>query len=47
MKSLRQTTAIVTLVERERSHPDGTITESDQHTGHWAWKHPHMTTVQA
>ena len=20
---------------------DGTITESDAHTGHWAWKHPH------
>ncbi len=21
--------------------PDGTITETDRHTGHWAWKHPH------
>ncbi len=21
--------------------PDGTITEADRHTGHWAWKHPH------
>ncbi len=21
--------------------PDGTITESDKRTGHWAWKHPH------
>jgi len=20
---------------------DGTITETDEHTGHWAWKHPH------
>ncbi len=20
---------------------DGTITEADRHTGHWAWKHPH------
>ena len=20
---------------------DGTITESEKHTGHWAWKHPH------
>jgi len=21
---------------------DGTITETDAHTGHWAWKHPHQ-----
>ena len=21
--------------------PDGTVTESDRRTGHWAWKHPH------
>ena len=21
--------------------PDGTITETDEHTGHWAWRHPH------
>lgn len=21
--------------------PDGSITETDKHTGHWAWKHPH------
>jgi len=21
--------------------PDGTITETEAHTGHWAWKHPH------
>ena len=30
----------VTLVNAEIS-PDGTITETDKHTGHWAWKHPH------
>ena len=30
----------VTLVNAEISE-DGTISESDQHTGHWAWKHPH------
>ena len=23
-------------------HQDGTITECDQRTGHWAWKHPHQ-----
>ena len=22
-------------------HADGTITETPEHTGHWAWKHPH------
>lgn len=22
---------------------DGTITETNEHTGHWAWKHPHGT----
>ena len=22
-------------------HEDGTITETPEHTGHWAWKHPH------
>lgn len=21
--------------------PDGTLTETDAHTGHWAWRHPH------
>jgi len=21
--------------------PDGSITETDKHTGHWVWKHPH------
>ncbi len=30
----------VTLVNAEID-ANGTITESDQHTGHWAWKHPH------
>ena len=30
----------VTLVDAEVSE-DGTITEADHHTGHWAWKHPH------
>ena len=30
----------VTLVNAEIA-PDGTITESDHRTGHWAWKHPH------
>ena len=30
----------VTLVDAEISE-DGTITEADHHTGHWAWKHPH------
>ena len=24
-------------------HEDGTITETPEHTGHWAWKHPHRT----
>ena len=30
----------VTLVDAEIA-PDGTITESEKHTGKWAWKHPH------
>ena len=30
----------VTLVDATIS-PDGTVTEAPQHTGHWAWKHPH------
>ena len=30
----------VTLVNANIA-PDGTITETDKHTGHWAWKHPH------
>ena len=30
----------VTLVDAVIA-PDGTITESDKHTGQWAWKHPH------
>ena len=30
----------VTLVNANIA-PDGTITESDKRTGHWAWKHPH------
>ena len=30
----------VTLVNAERG-ADGTITETTQHTGQWAWKHPH------
>ena len=30
----------VTLVNAEIA-PDGTITECDHRTGHWAWKHPH------
>ena len=29
----------VTLVDANIA-PDGTITESDHHTGHWAWKNP-------
>ena len=31
----------VRLVNAEVA-PDGTITETDRHTGHWAWKHPHQ-----
>ena len=31
----------VKLVNAEIA-PDGTITEIDKHTGHWAWKHPHQ-----
>ncbi len=30
----------VTLVNAEIA-PDGAVTETDRHTGHWAWKHPH------
>lgn len=30
----------VTLVNAEISE-DGTVTETDRHTGKWAWKHPH------
>jgi len=30
----------VTLVNAEVS-ADGTVTETDRHTGRWAWKHPH------
>ena len=30
----------VTLVNAEIA-ADGTITEAEAHTGHWAWKHPH------
>ena len=31
----------VTLVNANIA-PDGTITESETRTGHWAWKHPHQ-----
>ena len=31
----------VTLVNASIA-PDGTITESKERTGHWAWKHPHQ-----
>ncbi len=30
----------VTLVN-VTENPDGSVTESTAHTGHWAWKHPH------
>ncbi len=30
----------VTLVNAEVA-ADGSVTESEKHTGHWAWKHPH------
>ena len=30
----------VTLVNADIA-PDGTITEADHRTGHWAWRHPH------
>ena len=30
----------VTLVNAEIGE-DGTVTETEEHTGHWAWKHPH------
>lgn len=31
----------VTLVNAKIA-PDGTITETEEKTGHWAWKHPHQ-----
>ena len=31
----------VTLVNAKVA-PDGTITETEEHTGKWAWKHPHQ-----
>lgn len=31
----------VTLVNCHEA-PDGTITECPEHTGHWAWRHPHQ-----
>ena len=31
----------VTLVDAVEN-PDGTLTETDHHTGIWAWKHPHQ-----
>ncbi|MBR3475520.1 MAG: ABC transporter ATP-binding protein [Oscillospiraceae bacterium] len=30
----------VTLVNAELQ-PDGSVTETEKHTGHWAWRHPH------
>ena len=30
----------VTLVNVEEG-PDGSLTETEKHTGHWAWRHPH------
>ena len=30
----------VTLVNAQIL-PDGTVTETEEHTGHWAWRHPH------
>ena len=30
----------VTLVN-VKEEPDGTLTETDERTGHWAWRHPH------
>ena len=30
----------VTLVNAKLA-PDGSVTETAEHTGHWAWKHPH------
>ena len=30
----------VTLVNA-RVLPDGSVTETEEHTGHWAWRHPH------
>ena len=33
----------VTLVNANIAK-DGTITEADHRTGHWAWKHPHKST---
>ena len=35
-----QDNGYVTLVNAEISE-DGSISEADKHTGHWAWKHPH------
>jgi len=35
-----QDNGYVTLVNAQIAE-DGTITESEQRTGHWAWKHPH------
>ena len=31
----------VTLVNVEEG-PDGSLTETEKHTGHWAWRHPHQ-----
>ena len=31
----------VTLVNAKKN-PDGTITETQERTGMWAWKHPHQ-----
>ena len=30
----------VTLVNAKLG-PDGSVTETEEHTGHWAWRHPH------
>ena len=35
-----QDSGYVTLV-RTKENADGTVTETDEHTGTWAWKHPH------
>ena len=35
-----QDNGYVTLVNAEISE-DGSISDADKHTGHWAWKHPH------
>ena len=39
-ESAEEDNGYVTLVNAQIA-PDGTITESDKRTGHWAWKHPH------